>query len=135
MDKSRDPRIEPHAIHVVNYARHRLYFFNQCPRISVASTLEVGVEKKVHGVKLMTFAAHVHSRSLARGRDRSEGRTDVVWPQSDPGKDVRRHMQRMRSHGCDLCVAPRRPKSQLRPLRFVVRVDQVMGHSGMVWLD
>ena len=135
MHKSRDPRIEPHAIHVVNYARHRLYFFNQCPRVSVASTLEIRVEQEIHGVELMSLAPHVHSRSLARGRDRSEVRTDIVWPQSYPGKNVRRHVQRMRSHGSNLRVAPRRRKSQLRQLRLVVGMDQVVRHSGMVWLD
>ena len=103
-------------------------------RIGFAPALQVGIDQKIHGMKLMTLAAHVHGGRLAGGGDGSQVGIDVILPQPQPGKNMRRHMQRMRRGGSDLGIAARRGQSQFGQLRLVIAVNQVMRHSGMVGL-
>ena len=83
-------------------------------------------------MKLMTFAAHVHGRGLAGGGDGSQVGIDVVLPEPKAGKDVRRHVQRVRSRGRDPGITARRGQAQFGQLRLVITVNQVVRHSGMV---
>ena len=103
-------------------------------RVGVASALHVGVEEEIHGVELVAFATHAHSSGFARGRDRGEVGVDIVLPEADAGEDVRRHVQGVRRGGRDLRVAAGGGQSELRELRLIVGVDQVVGHAGMVGL-
>ena len=59
-----------HAAHV--HRRHRLRVLNYFQRVGLAAALQVGINQKVHGVELMTFAALMHRRGLASCRDRSQ---------------------------------------------------------------
>ncbi len=126
-------RIESHAIHVVHFG-HLVHFVHERAGVGFATALHVGVEKKIHGMELVAFAAHAHGRHFARRGNRGEVGIDVVLPQADAGEDVRWHMQRVRSGGRDLRITARGGNAELRQLRLVVAVDQVMRDSGMIGL-
>ena len=127
-------RIKSNAVHVIHLG-HLIDFVHQGAGIGFASTLKVGIKKKIHGVKLVAFTSHVHGRRLASGGDGREVGIDVVRPQADSGKDVRRHVQRMRCGRRDLRVAACGGDAQLRQLRLIVTVDQIVRHAGMIRLD
>jgi hypothetical protein len=51
------------------------------------------------------------------------------------GENMRRHVQGVRSRGSDLRVTASGGQSELRQLRLVVGVNQIMRDAGMVGLD
>src|SRR5262245_57824172 len=57
-----------------------------------------------------------------------------LWPQPEPNKNVRGHMQRMRHRRRDLCVAARGGERSLRVLGVVVAMDDVMRYARVVRL-
>ena len=85
-------------------------------------------------MELMSFAPHVHGSFFLSGRNRADVRINVVLPQSETRKNMCRHVQCMRSRWSDLRIAARRGQTQVRHLRFVVRVDQIMWNARMVRL-
>ncbi len=86
-------------------------------------------------MKLVAFAAHVHGSGFASGGDGGEVGVDVVLPEADAGEDVRWHVQGVGSCGRDLRIAAGCGQAELRELRLVVGMDQVMGHAGMLGLS
>ena len=109
-------------------------FIDELLGIGFAAALQIGVDQEVHGVELVAFAAHAHGGGLARSRDGGEIGIDVVLPEADAGEDVRRHVQRMRRGRSDLRIAAGGRNSELRQLRLVVAVDQIMRHARMIGL-
>ena len=107
-------------------------FVDHLGGISFAAALQVGIDQEIHGVELVAFAAHAHRSGFASGGDGGEVRVDVVLPEADAGEDVRRHVQRVRRGGSDLRITARGGNAELRQLRFVVAVDQVVRDSRMV---
>src|SRR5678815_2751819 len=85
-------------------------------------------------MKLMARTAHLHGGRLAGCRHRRQVRIDVILPQAYPREDVRWHMQRMRCPGSNLRITSRRRKSQLRKLRFIVGMNQIVRDARMVRL-
>ena len=103
--------------------------------VRLASALQVGIEEEIHGVELMSCTAHVHRGRLARGGDRSKVGVNVVLPQTNAGENVRRHVQGVRSRRRNLRVSSRGGNAELRQLRLVVAVDQVVCNSWMIGLS
>ena len=59
---------------------------------------------------------------------------DRLLPQAEPGKDVRRHVQRVRDRRCNLCVAHCGRQPEFGELLRVVAMDQVVHDSRVVRL-
>jgi len=83
--------------------------------IGLPSTLHIGGHKEIHGVKLMPFAAHVHRRRLARSRDGRQIRIDVVLPESESSKDMRRQCSACGAAGAILRRIGERRASPVAP--------------------
>ena len=128
-------RVVVHSVHVVDRVRHRLHFFDQRPGIRIAPALQVRIKQEVHGVELVALSAHVHGRRPARSCHRGQIRIDVLLPHANPGEDVRGHMQRVRRRRSHLRITPRRGQPQLRQLRLVISVNQIVRHSRMIRLS
>ena len=65
-------RIVACSIHIVFLVGHGADLPDQRFGVGVASALHVGIEKKIHGVKLVAFAAHAHGSGFAGGGDGGE---------------------------------------------------------------
>lgn len=76
--------------------------------------------------------AHMHRPELFRRRLRRQIRLNVLLPQSEPRKDVRWHMQRMRRSRSNRSITPRRGQTQVRHFRVIAGVNQVMCNTRML---
>ena len=83
-------------------------------------------------MELVAFTAHVHGSSLSRGCHGGEIGIDVILPETQARKDVRRHMQSVRGSGSNLRISTRRRETKLSQLRLVVAVDQIVGNARMI---
>ena len=112
-------RIIAFAVHVL-HRRHGSSLPRSPLGIGFASTLQIGIDQKIHGVKLMAFAAHVHGRGLARGGDGGEVGIDVILPQARGGQKcatacAARAERRERSwRSCGPRAVPARPVAACR---------------------
>src|SRR5580698_10459904 len=81
--------------------------------LAVLSDLQICVLEKLYRMDLMLRAKMNSGRSLC-SRDCREIRLNIFLPESKPGKNVGRHMQRMRRRRSNLRVTARRWQSELR---------------------
>src|ERR1700676_35127 len=98
-------------------------------RGGVLGRLQIGVDQVVGGVQF--FAGLPVAPSACRG---GEVGLNGIRPVADSGKRMRWHVQRMRRRRSDLTVAlcrPDRPRSQRGN---VVRVNDVVSQSWMIWI-
>ena len=65
---------------------------------------------------------------------RGEIRLNRFFPQTQPRKNVRWHVERMRRRRSDFRVGPSSGQGKNRKLGRIVAVDQVVSDTGMVWL-
>ena len=98
-------------------------------RRGVLPHLQVGV---LHIVRRMQGLRD--GRIAQRGLDGSPVAGHGFLPQANTSERVRRHVQRVRCHGCDIGIAPRRTARFSRERRHVVGVDDVMREAGMLRL-
>src|SRR5437773_1796542 len=115
---------------------HPVHSGHDTLRLRVPTRLQVGVDQVVprmaplvpQGVEVALFL------ELPRQLRRAQVRHDVLVPQAQPSEDVRRHVLCVRHGRSDLGVAARGVQAEMRKLRHVVRVDQVVGEPRMLGL-
>ena len=131
--KREQPWIKAHAIHVL-HRRHCPHIINDFLRVLLASGLQVGIHQKIQRMELMSLAPHVHGRFFSRSSDGCNVGINIVLPQTEPRKNMRRHVQRMRGPRRKLRIFAGRGQSLLGHVGFIVSVDQIVRDSRMVRL-
>ena len=93
-----------------------------------------GLQIRVHLVvpRMQRFAGVV---PLHRDVVRPDVRVDRFLPRADAGERVRRHVERVRRVGREVRVLARIWQRARRERRYVVAVNQVMRHAGMIGFD
>src|ERR1051326_429330 len=84
---------------------------------------------------LIPDAIHMRVGSeLLRRCLRCHVRLDRLLPEAEAGEDMRGHVQRVRDGWSNPGITARRIECQLCKRRGIVGVNEVMGHSRMLWL-
>ena len=96
----------------------------------ILAGLQVGIKKKVHGMQFVS--THIHRTRLLRNGHRFQVRLDILLPQSEPGENVRRHVDRVGRRRRNLRIGAGGIQSRRRHLRRITGMNNVVRQAGMI---
>ena len=98
----------------------------------ILAHLEIGIDQELVRVHLVRAAGLACRFRLLRRGHRSQVRIDILLPHAKPGKDMSRHVQRMRRRRRNPGILPRSPQAVRRQRRRVAGVNDVVRQSRML---
>src|SRR5215472_984164 len=128
----------PHLIQIRSKLRFDILWLDGCYFIDngfgpgIIANLQVSIFKKVERMKSMVHHVLKGGRVLACCLNGREIGLNVILPQTEPGKNVRRHVQRMcrRWRYARIKTSGRQPF--VRELRFIASMNKIVRYPGMV---
>ena len=110
-------------------ARH---FVSKHLCLFILAHLKIGIDQELVRVHLVRATRLASRFRLIRRGYRSQVGIDVLGPHAQPGKDMARHVQRMRRRRRNPGILPCSPQAVRRQRRRVAGVNDVVRQSGML---